>query len=126
MDVGGHIHIDWDLLNELHEGDRCQEIIGFNTPWSRLFDIATRPSYCELTVEFLSSFVFNRPPRDYVEDPAQPFREITFRLCGVYRSMTLREFACRSGLYMEEELDTPLYTEGIRTLPRETLEVWER
>ncbi|KAK1415416.1 hypothetical protein QVD17_31197 [Tagetes erecta] len=35
MDVGGHIHIDWDLLNELHEGDRCQEIIGFNTPWRR-------------------------------------------------------------------------------------------
>ncbi|KAK1410094.1 hypothetical protein QVD17_36627 [Tagetes erecta] len=85
-----------------------------------------KPSYRELTVEFLSSFVFNRPPHDYVEDPAQPFREITFRLCGVYRSMTLREFAVRSGLYMEEELDTPLYTEGIRTLPRETLvSFWE-
>ncbi|KAK1417064.1 hypothetical protein QVD17_26186 [Tagetes erecta] len=53
MDVGGHIHIDWDLLNELHEGDRCQEIIGYNTPWARLFDLATRPSYRELTVEFL-------------------------------------------------------------------------
>ncbi|KAK1428446.1 hypothetical protein QVD17_17280 [Tagetes erecta] len=98
MAVGGHIAIDWTFLDEIAETNRARDIIGIDTPWARLFEAATNNSFRELTVEFLSSFVYERRPLGFVENPNQPFNDISFRLAGVQRTMTLREFAVRRGM----------------------------
>ncbi|KAK1406898.1 hypothetical protein QVD17_38507 [Tagetes erecta] len=64
MAVGGHIANDWTFLDEIAETDRAREIIGFDTPWARLFEAAADPSFRELTVEFLPSFCIAEQRRE--------------------------------------------------------------
>ena len=121
MVVGGHVAIDWPLLEELGEAERARDIIGVDTPWTWLFAQNAEASYRELTIEFLSTFTLAQPPEGYVEDPAAPFRSVRFRLAGQLYVMTMEEFAVHSGLYTVPELQTDLYTEGVVELPRSTL-----
>ena len=90
------------------EVERARDIVGLDTPWSRLFELAMEDSYPELTVEFLSTFTYAPHPADYVEDPNFPVHEVTFRLVGQQFMMSVREFAVHTGLYTEPELDTDL------------------
>ncbi|KAM0048893.1 putative FHY3/FAR1 family protein [Helianthus debilis subsp. tardiflorus] len=47
--------------------------------------------------------------------------QVSFRLAGVQRSMTLAEFAVRCGLYMQEEIETEIYTAGLVVVEKPTL-----
>jgi hypothetical protein len=117
MEVLGHDAIDWDFLQEIGAADRARAIIGQDTPWSRLFAMMELPTYRELTVEFLSTFVYQRRTP---ETPAG-VPEVSFRLRGVWREMSLREFSVRVGLYTDEESRTELYVEDRTIEPRQTL-----
>ncbi|XP_021978960.2 uncharacterized protein LOC110874954 [Helianthus annuus] len=79
--------------------------------------------YRELLVEFLSSFTFHPPgepvPLPYPGAPHPP--EVSFRLAGVMRSMTLAQFAVHCGLYMQEEIETEIYTAGLVVVEKPTL-----
>ncbi|KAD7477994.1 hypothetical protein E3N88_01130 [Mikania micrantha] len=48
--------IDWGLLADAGEAVRARAILGEDTPWTRLFDLAELPTYRLITVEFLSTF----------------------------------------------------------------------
>ncbi|KAL8200422.1 hypothetical protein R6Q57_011761 [Mikania cordata] len=48
--------IDWVVLGDCGEAERARAILGEDTPWTRLFDLAELPSYRLITVEFLSTF----------------------------------------------------------------------
>ena len=117
MEIGGHDAICWTALGEVAEAERARLIIGDDTPWDRLFEMSYGPSFREITVEFLSSFQFHPRPADQpaeLDDPAHPRpAEVSFRLFGQTREMTLRRFAVVCGLYDEAETETPLYTEAI-------------
>ena len=89
MHVAGHAHIDWPFLESVGEAARARDIIGIETPWSRLFQIAAEDSFRELTVEFISSFFLRDRPEGYVEDPEHPFHEIYFRLAGQLHELSI-------------------------------------
>ncbi|KAF5808039.1 hypothetical protein HanXRQr2_Chr04g0140881 [Helianthus annuus] len=119
--IGEHVGIDWELLATVGEIERAREIVGLDTPWSRLFQLAMEDSYPELTYEFCSTFTYAPHPADYVEDPLFPVHEVTFRLAGQQFEMSVREFAVHTGLYTEPELDTDLYTQAVTMMDRQTL-----
>ncbi|XP_035836908.1 uncharacterized protein LOC118484905 [Helianthus annuus] len=123
MHVGSHPSIDWDAMDEIAETPRVRRFIPIDSPWHRLFDLAHTPTYRELLVEFLSSFTFHPPgepvPLPYPGAPHPP--EVSFRLAGVMRSMTLAEFAVHCGLYMQEEIETEIYTAGLVVVEKPTL-----
>ncbi|KAM0057520.1 hypothetical protein Hdeb2414_s0005g00159111 [Helianthus debilis subsp. tardiflorus] len=121
MEIGGHVGIDWELLETLGEAAQTRDIVGLDTPWSRLFQTVMEDSYRELTIEFLSTFTYAPHPADYVEDPDFPVHEVTFRLAGQQFVMSVREFAVHTDLYIEPELDTDLYTQVVRQMDRQTL-----
>ncbi|KAF5798759.1 hypothetical protein HanRHA438_Chr07g0307001 [Helianthus annuus] len=121
MEIGGHVGSDWDLLETITGAARAREIVGLNIPFARLFQIAIEDSYCEITLEFLTSFIYEPHPDDYVEDPDHPTHEITFCLVGQEFQTSLRDFAVHSGLYTLAELDTNIYIQGVRALDRHYL-----
>ncbi|KAJ0428879.1 hypothetical protein HanHA300_Chr17g0651011 [Helianthus annuus] len=116
MEIDDHCALDWGALEEVAEAARARQFIGDDTPWSRLFDIAYTPSYRVMACQFLSSFDFAPRPADHPEeddDEDDPWIEVTFRLAGQWHLMSLRQFAEHYDLYRVEELDTPIYTDGI-------------
>ncbi|KAK9049651.1 hypothetical protein SSX86_031380, partial [Deinandra increscens subsp. villosa] len=116
--------IDWTLLETTGERQRAEEYIGVDTPWSRLFTMDL-PAYRELTVEFYSTFRWrphvDPPPPDQSDDDAVDPPEIRFSMFGYQHQMDLPEFAWRTGLYTEAEVQQPLFTESIHTLPDDEL-----
>ncbi|KAM0055000.1 hypothetical protein Hdeb2414_s0006g00201051 [Helianthus debilis subsp. tardiflorus] len=110
--IGEHVGIDWELLSTLGEIERARQIVGLDTPWSRLFELAMEDSYPELTVEFCSTFTYAPHPTDYVEDPYFPVHEVTFRLAGQQFEMSVREFAVHTGSYDDGQADAYQFLEG--------------
>ncbi|MFS7927232.1 hypothetical protein Hanom_Chr04g00306561 [Helianthus anomalus] len=98
MEIGGHVGIYWELLETVDEAARAREIVGLDTPFACLFQIAMEYSYREITIGFLSSFIYAPHPGDYVEDSDHPVHEITFHLVGQELRMSLRDFVVHSGL----------------------------
>ncbi|MFS7946640.1 hypothetical protein Hanom_Chr06g00538761 [Helianthus anomalus] len=77
-----------------------------------------------MACEFLASFEFTPRPADQPEDlndPDDPWVEVSFRLAGQWHEMSLREFAVHNGLYLMKETDTSVYAEGVHVLPDSTL-----
>ncbi|KAL8200278.1 hypothetical protein R6Q57_011617 [Mikania cordata] len=56
MKIGYQKAVDYDILTKIDERESAERWIGQETSWTRLFDSAFRPSYREVTVEFLSTF----------------------------------------------------------------------
>ncbi|KAM0014628.1 hypothetical protein Hdeb2414_s0034g00725951 [Helianthus debilis subsp. tardiflorus] len=123
MHIGSHSAIDWDAIDAIDETARVRRFIPVDSPWHHLFDLAHTPSYRELLVEFLSSFRFHPPgvPVPLPHPDAPPLPEVSFRLAGVLRSMTLVDFAVHCVLYMQEEIETEIYTAGLVVVDRPTL-----
>ncbi|KAJ0800849.1 hypothetical protein HanPI659440_Chr03g0110011 [Helianthus annuus] len=80
MEIGGHVEIDWEVIETLTKDGRARDIVGLDTPFACLFQITTEDSYRGLTIEFLSSFIYKPHPDDYVEDPKHLVHEIFFHL----------------------------------------------
>ncbi|KAK9064754.1 hypothetical protein SSX86_016136 [Deinandra increscens subsp. villosa] len=115
--------IDWTLLESTGERQRAEEYIGVDTPWSRLFTMDL-PAYRELTVEFYSTFRWRPhvdPLPDQSDDDDVDPPEVRFSMFGYQHQMDLPEFAWRTGLYTEAEVQQPLFTESIHTLPEDEL-----
>ncbi|MFS7928096.1 hypothetical protein Hanom_Chr04g00316841 [Helianthus anomalus] len=53
--------------------------------------------------------------------PPPPPPEVSFRMAGQTRSMSLAEFAVHRGLYTEAEIATDLYTQGLIMVDKPTL-----
>ncbi|KAM0049658.1 hypothetical protein Hdeb2414_s0008g00288461 [Helianthus debilis subsp. tardiflorus] len=98
-----------------------REIVGLDTPFARLFHTTMEDSYREITVEFLSSFIYAPHPDDYVEDPDHVVHKITFHLASQEFGMSLRDFVVHSALHTQAKLDTNIYTQGVRAIDRQAL-----
>ena len=102
-------YIVWESLGAVALQSRAVATCGPH--WQRLFSIS-RSVYHELALEFFATFHLITPLTDYEREDA-----LTFRLAGAERRLSLRQFAVLMGLYQQEELDTPAFTEAITDWP---------
>ncbi|KAJ0934298.1 hypothetical protein HanRHA438_Chr03g0105841 [Helianthus annuus] len=123
MHIGEHFAVSWKTLRKLEVEDWVRKFVPVDSPWDRLFELSFTPTYREILVEFLSSFEFHPRRPNEVVDPAQPPPppEVSFRMAGQAREMSLAQFAVHSGLYTEAEIATDLYTKGLVMIDKPTL-----
>ncbi|XP_035838170.1 uncharacterized protein LOC118485808 [Helianthus annuus] len=123
MHIGEHFAVSWKTLRKLEVEDWVRGFVPVDSPWDRLFELSFTPTYREILVEFLSSFEFHPRRPNEVVDPAQPPPppEVSFRMAGQAREMSLAQFAVHSGLYTEAEIATDLYTKGLVMIDKPTL-----
>ncbi|KAJ0836822.1 hypothetical protein HanRHA438_Chr16g0771301 [Helianthus annuus] len=109
--------IDWYQMEMFDPSGLLARLLPPNTPWRRFFDIL-EPSYDELVYEFLSTFYFKY-------DKSLTDESIHFRLCGQSYNMSLTEFAVHLGIYTDEEVKQPIFTEASTSYsPEEMKEYW--
>ncbi|KAD4583977.1 hypothetical protein E3N88_21578 [Mikania micrantha] len=82
--------IDWGLLADAGEAVRARAVLGEDTPWTRLFDLADLPTYRLITVEFLFTFRYLAHQAAVREEDDESFLRISSSL---YAASTSR---CRS------------------------------
>ncbi|KAD3069253.1 hypothetical protein E3N88_37133 [Mikania micrantha] len=96
--------IDWGLLADAGEAARARAILGEDTPWTRLFDLADLPTYRLITVEFLSTFRYRAHQAAVREEDDEELPpDIEFSLCGQHFEMSIERFAVHLGIYYEPE-----------------------
>ncbi|KAJ0535068.1 hypothetical protein HanIR_Chr09g0426661 [Helianthus annuus] len=110
MEIGGHAVVDWMALEEVDEAAITRDYLGHDTQWDRLFQLTYLSSYQVMVCKFFASFEF--APRlvdqpEELDDPQDPWVEVSFRLGGQWHEMSLREFVVHSGLYTIKETNTP-------------------
>ncbi|KAL8211420.1 hypothetical protein R6Q57_005857 [Mikania cordata] len=106
--------IDWGVLADAGHAERARAILGEDTPWTRLFDIAELPTYRLITVEFLSTFRYRAHQaavREQEDEELPPDTE--FSLCGQHMEMSIEWFAVHLGIYYELETVHDAFTQGL-------------
>ncbi|KAJ9567662.1 hypothetical protein OSB04_003628 [Centaurea solstitialis] len=110
--------VDWDLLRSMGVENDIKAILEKHAydedgneyyichAWERVFDIG-ETLYRELIVEFVATFRF-----DAIKALGE-FRQscMTFRLGGVWRSISLVDFALALGIYTQLDVDAPGFEE---------------
>ncbi|KAJ9565672.1 hypothetical protein OSB04_001638 [Centaurea solstitialis] len=106
--------VDWDLLRSMSVENNIKAILEKHAydedgneyyichAWERVFDIA-ETLYRELIVEFVATFHF-----DAIKALGEFHQScMTFRLGGVWRSLSLVDFALALGIYTQSDVDAP-------------------
>ncbi|KAL8231205.1 hypothetical protein R6Q57_000983 [Mikania cordata] len=114
MSMATQCCIDWGVLADAGQAKRARAILGEDTPWTRLFDIAELPTYRLITVEFLSTFRYraHQVAVREQEDKELPPR-IEFSLYGQHMEMSIERFAVHLGIYYEPETIRDAITQGL-------------
>ncbi|KAL8262295.1 hypothetical protein R6Q59_026344 [Mikania micrantha] len=106
--------IDWGLLADAGEAVRVRAILGEDTPWTRLFDIADLPTYRLITVEFLSTFRYRAHQAAVREEDDEELPpNIEFSLCGQHFEMSIERFAVYLDIYYEPETVSDDFVQGL-------------
>ncbi|KAL8215842.1 hypothetical protein R6Q57_022679 [Mikania cordata] len=81
---------------------RARAILGEDTPWTRLFELADLPTYRLITVEFLSTFRYRaHQVAVRAEEDAELPPDIEFSLGGHHFEMSIERFSVHLGIYYE-------------------------
>ncbi|KAD3068020.1 hypothetical protein E3N88_35900 [Mikania micrantha] len=114
MNMGTPLCIDWGVLADCGEAVRARAILGEDTPWTRLFEIAELPSYRLINVEFLSTFRY-RAHKAAVreEDDEELPPDIEFSLGGQHHEMSIERFAVHLGIYYEPDTVRDNFAQGL-------------
>ena len=103
-----------DRLEMIHRGDE-DHVLFRSHAWSRLFGIE-KPLVRVLMLEFFCTVHYRETETDLEAAGA-----IVFRLGGISRSMTMRQFILAFGLHTEEEMASPgfaaYWTDNLRVVP---------
>ena len=110
--------IDWNQMEKFDPNNRLLRLLPLDTPWRRFFDIL-EPSYDELVYEFWSTFYYTQKT-DLIEET------IGFRLGGRTVKLSLTQFALYLGIYTEEEVRSPIFTEALIKYPYNTQDYWHK
>ncbi|KAD2804051.1 hypothetical protein E3N88_37428 [Mikania micrantha] len=117
--------IDWGLLADAGEAVRARAILGEDTPWTRLFDLADLPTYRLITVEFLSTFrcrAHQAAVREEDDEELPP--DIEFSLCGHHFEMSIERFAVHLGIYYEPETVRDDFAQGLTQGEEGVMRAW--
>ncbi|KAL8205288.1 hypothetical protein R6Q57_008839 [Mikania cordata] len=99
---------------ECGEAERARAILGEDTPWTRLFDLAELPTYRLITVEFLSTFRYRAHQATVrVEEDTELTPDIDFFLCGHHFETSIELFAIHLGIYYEAETVSDGFAQGL-------------
>ncbi|KAL8215705.1 hypothetical protein R6Q57_022542 [Mikania cordata] len=89
---------------ECGEAERARAILGEDTPWTCLFELAELPTYRLITVEFLSTFRYRAHQAAVrAEEDAELPPDIEFSLGGQHFEMSIERFVVQLGIYYEPE-----------------------
>ncbi|KAL8208863.1 hypothetical protein R6Q57_008275 [Mikania cordata] len=125
MSTGTPRCIDWGVLGDCGEADRARAIIGEDTPWTRLFDLAELPTYRLITVEFLSTFRYQAHQAAVrVEEDAELPPDIEFSLGGQHFDMSIERFAVHLGIYYEPETVLDDFGQGLTQGEEGVMRAW--
>ncbi|KAL8192535.1 hypothetical protein R6Q57_027720 [Mikania cordata] len=122
----GFVYDDnWGVLGDCGEAERARAILGEDTPWTRLFDLAELPSYRLITVEFLSTFRYRAHQATVrVDEDAELPPNIEFSLCGQHFEMSIERFAVHMGIYYEPETVTDGFAQGLTQREEGVMRAW--
>ncbi|KAL8214389.1 hypothetical protein R6Q57_003838 [Mikania cordata] len=114
MSVATPSCIDWGVLADVGQADRARAILGEDTTCTRLFDTSDLSAYRQITVDFLSTFLYraHRTAVPEQKDEELP-PDIEFSLCRQHMEMSIERFAVLLGLYYEPETVTNAFTQGL-------------
>ncbi|KAL8200425.1 hypothetical protein R6Q57_011764 [Mikania cordata] len=102
------------VLGDCGEAERARAILGEDTPWTRLFDLAELPTYRLLTVEFLSTFRYRAHQTAVrVEEDAELPPDIEFSLSGQHFEISIKQFAVHLGIYCEPNTVSDDFAHGL-------------
>ncbi|KAD2804921.1 hypothetical protein E3N88_38298 [Mikania micrantha] len=115
----------WGLLADAEKAVRASAILGEDTPWTRMFDLADMPTYRLITVEFLSTFRY-RAHQAAVreEDDEEVPPDIEFSLCGQHFEMSIERFAVNLGIYYEPETVRDDFAQGLTQGEEGVMRAW--
>ncbi|KAL8258524.1 hypothetical protein R6Q59_026477 [Mikania micrantha] len=116
--------IDWGLLADAGEAVRARAILGEDTPWTRLFDLADLPTYRLITVEFLSTFRYRAHQPAVREEEDEELPDIEFSLGGQHHAMSIERFAVQLGLYYEPETVREEFIQGLTQGEEGVMRAW--
>ncbi|KAL8225026.1 hypothetical protein R6Q57_017583 [Mikania cordata] len=117
--------IDWGVLGDCGEAQRARAILGEDTPWTRLFDLAELPSYRLISVEFLSTCRYRAHLAAVrVDEDAELPPDIEFSLCGQHFEMSIERFAVYLGIYYEPETVTDGFAQGLTQGEEGEMRAW--
>ncbi|KAL8217639.1 hypothetical protein R6Q57_021012 [Mikania cordata] len=102
------------VLADAEKAGRARAILGEDTPWTRLFEIAELSTHRLITVEFLSTFRY-RAHQEAVreQDDKEVPPDIEFSLCEQHFEMSNERFAVHLGIYYELETVHDDFTHGL-------------
>ncbi|KAL8225729.1 hypothetical protein R6Q57_018286 [Mikania cordata] len=106
--------IDLGVLGDFREAERVRAILGEDTPWTCLCNLAALPTYRLLTVEFLCTFRYRAHQAAVrVEEDAELPPDIEFYLGGQHFEMSIKRFAVQLGIYYEPETVSDDFAHGL-------------
>ncbi|KAL8189591.1 hypothetical protein R6Q57_029157 [Mikania cordata] len=115
----------WGVLEDCGEAEWARAILGEDTPWTRLFDLAELPSYRLITVEFLSTFRYRAHQAAVrVDEDAELPLDIEFSLCGQHFEMSIERFAVYLGIYYEPDTMTDGFAQGLTQGEEGVMRAW--
>ncbi|KAL8225526.1 hypothetical protein R6Q57_018083 [Mikania cordata] len=113
------------ILGDCGEAERARAILGEDTPWTRLFDLAELPSYRLITMEFLSTFRYRAHQAAVrVDEDAELPPHIEFSLCGQHFEMSIERFAVHLGIYYEPVTVTDSFAQGLTQGEEGVMRAW--
>ncbi|KAL8209202.1 hypothetical protein R6Q57_008614 [Mikania cordata] len=125
MSMGTPRCIDWGVLGHCGEAEWARAILGEDTPWTRLFDLAELPTYRLITVEFLSAFRYRAHLAAVrVEEDAELPLDIEFSLGGQHFEMSIERFAVHLGIYYEPETVSDGFAQGLTQGEEGVMRAW--
>ncbi|KAL8215881.1 hypothetical protein R6Q57_022718 [Mikania cordata] len=117
--------IEWGVLADAGEAVRARAILGEDTPWTRLFEIAELPTYRLITVEFLSTFRYRAHQAAVREEDDEELPpDIEFSLGGQHIEMSIERFAVHLGIYYEPETVRDDFTHGLMQGEEGVMRAW--
>ncbi|KAL8192107.1 hypothetical protein R6Q57_028056 [Mikania cordata] len=125
MSMGTPRCIDWGVLGDCGEAERARAILGEDTLWTRLFDLAELPSYRLITMDFLSTFRYMAHQAAVrVDEDAELPPDIEFSLYGQHFEMSIERFVVYLGIYYEPETVTDGFAQGLTQGEEGVMRAW--
>ncbi|KAL8197986.1 hypothetical protein R6Q57_029992 [Mikania cordata] len=125
MSMGTPRCIDWGVLGDCGEAEHARAILGEDTPWNRLFDLAELHTYRLLTVEFLSTFRYSAHQAAVrMEEDAELPPDIEFSLGGQHFERSIERFVVHLGIYYEPKTMSDDFAHGLAQGKDVVMRVW--
>ncbi|KAL8231166.1 hypothetical protein R6Q57_000944 [Mikania cordata] len=104
---------EWLQFEPQSAAVHARAILGEDTAWTRLFELAELPLYRLITVEFLSTFIYRAHQAAVREEDDEELPpDIEFSLGGQHFEMSIERFVVHLGIYYAPETVRDDFAQG--------------